>query len=181
MAGNVSNRVTNSPDDTYLKSTFYEQLVEHFFVSEVLQEAWYRFGKTAAVLRSEVDAFGYDLVFDCNGIERHVQLKTSKDDAKRQSQNVNIALAEKPYGCVVWIFRHEDQGTKRMKLTYRLFECGKEKRPPKWLEDTFNVAKHSKWNSKREQTERKAIRVVPKSKFEEIPDVHALVETFFGL
>ena len=39
-----------------LKSSFYEQLVEHVFISEVLQEAWYRYRQTVEVLRSEIDA-----------------------------------------------------------------------------------------------------------------------------
>ena len=62
--------------DTYLKSQFYEQLVEHALISEVLQEAWYSFGMTVEVLRAEVDAFGYDVVFECN---KHVVLRSDKD------------------------------------------------------------------------------------------------------
>ena len=53
-----------SSDDAYLKSLFYEQLVEHVFVSEIHQEAWYYFGETVEVLRSEVDSSGYDVVFE---------------------------------------------------------------------------------------------------------------------
>ncbi len=45
MADDTNDRLTNTPDDTYLKSVFYEQLAEHVFVSEVLQEVWYSFGK----------------------------------------------------------------------------------------------------------------------------------------
>ena len=86
----------NTPDNAYLKSVFYEQLVEHVFIAEVLQEAWYTFGMTAEVLRSEIDAFGYDLVFECNGKVRHVQLKASKHDAKASGQKVNVALARNP-------------------------------------------------------------------------------------
>ena len=109
-----------------------------------------------------------------------MQLKTSKHDAKASGQKVNVALAEKPYGCVVWIFRHEGQGTKRMILTYRLFECGKARKPPQSL-GGFKVAKHAKRNAQGEQTERKAIRVVPKREFKEIPDIHALVKILFRL
>ena len=97
--------ISASSDDMYLKSSFYEQLVEHVFLSEVLQEVWYRFGKTVEVLRSEVDASGYDVMFDCNGILRHVQLKTSKIDGKTARQKVNLALAEKPSGSVPGNYR----------------------------------------------------------------------------
>ena len=82
-----------SSEDVSLKSTFYEQLVEHVFVSEVLQEVWYRFGETAEVLRSEIDSSGYDVVLECNGYLRHIQLKATKTNAKASSQKVNIALA----------------------------------------------------------------------------------------
>ena len=92
-------------DATFLKSNFYEQLVEHVFISEILQEVWFAFGHTTEVLRSEVDSSGYDIVLECNDVVRHVQLKTSKSDAKRASQNVNIAIARKPSGCIVWLVR----------------------------------------------------------------------------
>ena len=65
----------NSDEDLYRKSSFYEQLVEHVFISEVLQEVWFHFGLTVEVLRSEVDASGYDVVFECNKKVRHVQLR----------------------------------------------------------------------------------------------------------
>ena len=45
----------------YLESSFREKLLEHVFVSELLQEAWLGRGQTMEVLRSEVDAAGYDL------------------------------------------------------------------------------------------------------------------------
>lgn len=80
--GNDDNGIPTLADDTSHQSTFYEQLVEHVFISEVLQEVWYGFGKTIEVLRSEVDTSGYNVIFECDGILRHVQLKTSKADAK---------------------------------------------------------------------------------------------------
>jgi hypothetical protein len=55
-------------EDQYQKSSFFEQLVEHAFISELLQEVYYRFGRTMEVLRSEIDAAGYDVVFECNGV-----------------------------------------------------------------------------------------------------------------
>ena len=166
-------------EDTFLKSTFYEQLVEHVFISEVLQEVWYSFGKTAEVLRSEVDASGYDVVFECNGFLRHVQLKTSKPDAKTSGQKVNIALAEKPSGCVVWIIRHEDQSSRRMRLSYRFF--GESAGQPLRLLESFKWAKHTKANTKGVKNYREAIRVVPKSCFKTIETTAKLVEVLFGL
>ncbi len=173
------NPPTIASDDTYLKSTFYEQLVKHVFISEVLQEVWYSFGKTAEVLYSEVDASGYDVVFDCNGVLRHVQIKTSKPDAKARGQKVNLALAEKPSGCVVWVLRQEDLVTRRMSLSYRFF--GDDAGKPLPSLHGFKIAKHTKGNRQGVKNQRTAIRVVPKSRFVRIPTTRELVGKLFGL
>lgn len=62
----------------YRESSFREKLLEHVFVSELLQEAWLGRRQTMEVLRSEVDAAGYDLVLECGGTIRYVQLKGSR-------------------------------------------------------------------------------------------------------
>jgi len=169
----------NVPDDSYLKSTYFEKLVEHAFISEVLQEVYYSFGKSVEVLRSEVDASGYDVVFECNGILRHVQLKTSKPDAKVSRQKVNLALAEKPSGCVVWIVWDEDRSTHRMRLSYLYFgdEAGK---PLRSIVD-YKVAKHTKANAQGVKLERSAIRLVPKGHFLKIATTRELVGHLFDL
>lgn len=159
---------------TSLMSSFYEQLVEHVFISEVLQEAWYGFGQAVEVLRSEIDASGYDVVFDCNGTVRHVQLKTSAVDSKTARQNVNIALAAKPSACVVWILRHEDAVTNRMKLSY-LYFGGDPGEPLPSLEN-FKMGQNP-----RSKTVRAAIRVLPKSTFVAVATTRELVARLFGL
>jgi hypothetical protein len=166
-------------EDIFLKSTFYEQLVEHVFISEVLQEVWYSFGKTAEVLRSEVDASGYDVVFECNGFLRHIQLKTSKPDAKTSGQKVNIALAEKPSGCIVWIMRHEDHSDRRMRLSYLFFGGDAGQSLPLLTE--FKVARHTKANAQGVKNYREAIRIVPKTRFRTAETTRELVEVLFGL
>lgn len=168
-----------SDQDVFLKSTFYEQMVEHVFVSEVLQEAWYGFGKTVEVLRTEVDSAGYDVVFECNRVLRHVQLKTSGSNAKAGGQKVNIALAEKPSGCVVWIVREEERPSRRMKLTYRFF--GEKAGMPLPSLESFKVAKHSKGDASGVKKERPNIRVVPKQHFVPVATTRELVELLFGV
>ena len=113
--------MTQDKSARYLKSNFYEQLVEHAFISELLQEAWFRYGKTVEVLRSEIDSSGYDLLLECNGVIRYVQFKNSIAGSKTAYQKINIALAEKPSGCVVWLMREEDEDTCRVKLRYLFF------------------------------------------------------------
>lgn len=175
---NSSSLTYSSNEDTYLKSSFYEQLVEHVFISEVLQEVWFHFGKTVEVLRSEVDASGYDVVLECNGKLRHVQLKTSRIGGKTASQKVNVALSSKPSGCVVWILRDEDKNDYRMRLTYLFF--GADAGKPLQLHDDFRVGKHTKGNKDGVKAERLSIRVVPKRKFHPIETTEELVKKLFG-
>ena len=175
----MTEELATSADEAYMKSTFYEQLVEHVFISEVLQEAWYYYGKTVEVLRSEVDASGYDVVLECNGVLRHVQLKTSRHESKTARQKVNIALASKPSGCVVWILRQEDLERCRASLSF-LFFGGTSGMPLPSLEG-FKVATHTKGNAEGVKKERAAIRVIPKAKFTPIATTRDLVAFLFGL
>ena len=172
-----------SRDDTFLKSSFYEQLVEHVFISEILQEVYFGHGLTVEVLRSEVDALGCDLVLDCNGILRHIQLKTSKPESRTARQKVNAALGTKPGGCVVWILRHEDPTIKRMRLSYRFFGGAPGKPLPSLAK--FKVAKHTKGDASGRKKERPGIRVVPKGAFTTIETTIEttveLVKVLFGL
>lgn len=170
---------TRALEDTYLKSGFFEQLIEHAFVSEILQEVYYGYGQVVEVLRSELDASGYDLVLECNGTMRHVQLKTSRPDGRTAVQKVHLKLAEKPGGCVVWIMRHEDPETRRMRLSYRYFGGEPSERLPSL--DQFKLAKHSKGDAFGEKKERPAIRVIPKSSFRVIETTSELVGVLFGL
>lgn len=169
---------TSTLDNVFLKSSFFEQLVEHVFIAEVLQRAWYSFGATVEVLRSEVDAYGYDLVLCCNDVIRHVQLKNSKHDAKTKVQKVNVALAKKPGGCVVWIFRDDRSGVGRMDLSYRFFGPKAGETPLSLA--GFKVARHTKGNAEGFKANREAIRLVPITKFSEVIDIGELVKMLFG-
>lgn len=163
----------------YLKSNFYEQLVEHAFISELLQEAWFRYGKTVEVLRSETDTTGYDLLLECNGVIRHVQLKNSIVGSKTAYQKINIALAEKPSGCVVWLMREEDESKNRVSLKYLFFGDVPGKPLPSL--ETFKIAKHTKSDAQGVKKERPLIRRIPKNKFIQLSGVDELIEKLFGL
>lgn len=166
-------------DDAFLKSSFFEQLVEHVFISELLQEVYYRFGMVVEVLRSEIDASGYDIVLECNGIIRHVQLKTSRALGKTSRQKVNIALSEKPSGCIVWIVRDEDNPDCRIKLSYRFF--GDDAGKPLPSLDGFSIAKHTKGNKDGVKAERPAIRIVNKGQFTHIETTTELAIRLFDI
>lgn len=162
----------------YLRSSFYEKLVEHVFISEVLQEVWFRHGKTVEVLRSEVDDSGYDVVLECGSVIRHIQLKTSHVGSRAASQKVNIGLADKPSGCVVWMLREEERPTGRMRLHYRFFGGESGRRLPSL--ERFRLARHTKADSKGVKARRPRIRVIPKGKFEELAGIEELVRRLFG-
>jgi len=167
------------PAQTYLRSRFFEKLVEHVFVSEILQETWYRFGHVVEVLRSEVDASGFDVVFECGRIVRHVQLKTTRPGATTQSQKVNVALADKPSGCIVWLVRKEDRTTCRMELSYLFFGNAAGEALP--LLKDFKVAKHTKGDKTGLKRERPNIRIVPKSQFRVVETTAELISLLFDI
>lgn len=169
--------VTNPTADLSFKSSFYEQVVEHVFMSEVLQEVWYRFKMAAEVLHSEIDASGFDVVIECNGVLRHVQLKTSRPGGKASSQKVNLILASKPRGCVVWILRDDDRPDCRMKLSYLLFDLACHE---PLGSTTYKTAKHTKGNAQGEKLERPGIKVVPKRLFEAVT-ITQLAQQLFDL
>jgi len=83
-------------------SILRERIAEHVFVGDALRELWCLGVTDVEVLRSEFDAFGYDLVMARGAIVRHIQFKTGTQ--KRPSMvSLSRALAEKPSGCVIWI------------------------------------------------------------------------------
>ena len=89
-------------------SAYREKLIEHLFVGELLKLSWLHHACSLEVAKPEVDNSGYDLIAEANGLVRHIQLKTSIIGGKTASQKVHTKLAEKPSGCVVWIYFNED-------------------------------------------------------------------------
>ena len=118
-------------------------------------------------------------MLECNEVLRYVQLKTSRQESKTARQKVNIALAAKPSGCIVWIVRSEDIESCRASLSYLFF--GGESRMPLPSLEGFKVATHTKGNAEGVKKERAAIRVIPKAKFTPIATTRELVAVLFGL
>ena len=75
----------------YQESLFREKMFEHAFLSEILQAAWLR-RQIVNVLRYDVDNAGCDLILECEGVSRHIQLKSSKSGAETSRVDVNIKL-----------------------------------------------------------------------------------------
>lgn len=148
------------------ESSTVEKLVEHLFLAELLQECWFRRRRLVEVLRSEVDAAGYDLILESRDVIRHVQLKASRKGAKTSKQTVNARLKDRVGGCVVWVFYAVDPETYRAELSYRWREAAS-------LPDTRG--RHTRGGATRENT-----RVIPKGEFEVLSDITVLADRLFG-
>lgn len=85
-------------------SVLREKVVEHIFLAELSRTLLLDLGMPFEILRAEFDANGYDVAIEAAGLLRHVQLKATSMTGRRANVDVQVALAEKPGGCVVWIF-----------------------------------------------------------------------------
>ena len=159
---------------SYLDSSGLEKVLEHRFVAELATSLWIEGCRDVEVLRSEVDAHGYDLVIEARGTMRHIQLKSMVTGGKKQHVTVNTRLAAKPSGCVVWF----DYDPLTLALgPFRWFGAS----PGACLPDTGDkIAKHSKANALGQKNERSRHRVIRKSKFQLVDTLPALLQLLFG-
>ena len=112
------------PANPYAKgprdARYVENIMEHAFLSEVLQHCWFMRHHRVEVIRPEVDAGGYDLVLEANNRVRHVQLKSySAGGAKGAPKLINARLRDHPDPCVVRISWKPNPETCRVDLQYR--------------------------------------------------------------
>ena len=174
--------IFNAPDiltDPKL-STYRAHLLEYELLSDLLKDAWFRRGEPLEILRAELDFSGFDVALECSGILRHVQLKASHKRSKTANQKLNIALSDKPSGCVVWTvasaWREEEPID--LQVHYLVFGGGPGEPLPSLAD--YRVAKHTKADTKGVKAERAAIRLVPKGAFHRITSVAALSDWLFG-
>lgn len=160
-----------------MRSQYREKMIEHVFVAEMWKEAWFRRKTVMEVLRSEVDGSGFDLLIECQGIQRHIQLKATEATGKARRQDVNTNLAKRPGGCVVWIFFDGDAVNGLTSLRYWFFggEPGQDLPPL-----GSKVARHTKANMQQVKVERPNIRVLGRGAFREIASSADLFTTLFG-
>ena len=156
-------------------SSFREKLIEHLLVGELLKRSWQRGDCAIETSRPEVDRAGYDLIAECNGHVRHIQLKASFRGAKTATQKVHLSLAEKPSGCVVWVYFDPDS----LELgPFLYFGDAPGKRLPDI--ESFKIAKHTKGNGQGVKAERPNHRVINKGKFKRIDSIEGLWDQLFG-
>jgi hypothetical protein len=150
-----------------------EKIVEHAFVGDALRALWRRGVFDVEVMRSELDAHGYDVVMGRDKIVRHIQFKAGIRD-KPQGVSVSSALADKPSGCVIWI--QVDNGLNMKRFWW--FGAGpKEPLPP--LGD--RISKRIRRTKEGVRPLRKKHRIVNGSKFRPIGTLDEVLETLFGV
>jgi hypothetical protein len=155
-------------------SSSREKVLEHLLIGELLRCMWRKGIWDMEVLRGEVDMAGYDIVFEAGGIIRHVQLKSCHRTATTSQVGINVGLAKKPSGCVIWT--HFDPIT--LELGPFLWFGGAPGAPLPGLGEV--VGKHTKANREGVKAERPNIRVLKRRQFTVLPNVEALVDALFG-
>ena len=162
-------------ENHYLHSLFREKLIEHLFISELFKHSWTNEDFSLEVSKPEVDNQGYDIVAEANGVIRHIQLKAAYRGSSTRQQKLHSALAQKPSGCIIWIYFDQDT----LELGPYLYFGGSAGDP---LPDTTDLktAKHTKANAEGIKAERPAIRIVSKNKFSLLSSVDELYEKLFG-
>ena len=157
------------------ESSFREQMLQHVFISEVLQEVWLRHRRPIKIVRSEVDSSGYDLVMEYDNITRHVQLKSSRPDAATARLTIDARLAQKASGCVVWLLYRVRPDMLRIELSYRFF--GSDPGRPLPPLEKYEVAHHARGEGK---GARPGLHIVPKTDFSAEMDLRHLLARLFG-
>lgn len=157
-----------------LFSTLRENIIEHLFAGELLRRLWQLSVFDAEILKSEFDAGGYDLVITWKNITRHIQLKVSREGGARSQVNVNLRLAEKPNGCVVWISVDDNLVLKN----YSFF--GEKPHIPLPSILTMKVVKHTKGNAQGIKLAREGHRLIKKNQFTALRDLDHLLEYLLG-
>jgi hypothetical protein len=153
-------------------SSLREQYLEYGFLGELCQEMWKR-GTEMDILRSHTDRSGYDILLEANGIERHIQMKSSFVGAKTARQKINIRLADRPSGCVIWV-RFDPE---TLDLVEFLWFGSSPGEPLPELGNT--IGRHSKGNSEGYKAQRAAIRVINKGRFETVRSMSELADRLF--
>ncbi len=171
----VENSEAGGPDKAlFTNSSLREKILEHQFVGELLRVLWCKGMQQVELLKAEVDAGGYDLVLECNGVMRHVQLKSSYRGAKTSRVNINVGLQRRHSGCVVWIMF--DPATMRIGPFLWLGN------PPDQPTPGFGarIGRHSKGDQHGRKAERPNIRVVSKAEFTVLDSMEDLADALFG-
>lgn len=154
-------------------SVLREKVIEHIFLAELSRTLLLDLATPFEVLRAEFDANGYDVVLEAAGLLRHVQLKATAATGRRAHVDINLSLAEKPGGCVVWIFVDPQTLT----LGPFLWFGGAAGQPLPPLGD--REVRHAKGDATGNKKVRSGLRRLPKGQFTRIASIKELAAVLF--
>jgi hypothetical protein len=171
--GPIGDRAMNETPHT-TDSSLREKLIEHIFIGELLRCLWMKGVRNVEVLRPEVDMGGYDVAIECNNVLRHVQLKSSHKSATTRRVNVNLNLAVKPNGCVIWIIFDAET-----LAVGPFFWFGNLPNQSK-IDLGTRTARHTRANHLGQKSERHNIRTLARGQFDRLDTVSDVVARLFG-
>jgi hypothetical protein len=158
-------------------SLYFEKLVEHRFISDMMTYCLYKEGITLEIIHAEIDTNGYDLILSYKNINRYIQLKTSEEGSTTSSQKINLLITEKENPCIIWIIRHYDNKMNDFRFKYLFWGSNRQELLPNI--GKYKIAKHTKANSSGIKKQRQNIRIIPKGDFIEINSIEGLFEKLF--
>lgn len=92
------------PDFIYQNSRFFENLLEHRFLFDLRRHLVLRKDPMLLnVLKSEVDAFGFDLVLSVGEHTYHIQMKTRSGSPPTNSYELSESLWRLQNACAIWM------------------------------------------------------------------------------
>jgi hypothetical protein len=150
-------------------------VLEHLFVGEVMRYCWRNGLSRIEMLKSQVDNSGYDIVLEAHGVMRHIQLKASHVGAAIAGVSINIQLANKPSGCVIWMYFEPET----LQFARFLWFGQKPGEPLGGLEG-YKTGMHTKANAQGIKTERANIRYLTKKAFTRLDTIDEVVKALFG-
>lgn len=155
-------------------SVLREKVIEHIFLAELSRSLLLDLELPFEVLRSEFDAFGYDVVIEANRVLRHIQLKATTAKGARAHVDVQVALAGKPGGCVVWVFVDPET----LQLGPFLWFGGKPGEPLLPMGD--RAVRHTRGDAEGVKKIRSGLRRLPKGLFVRFEAIGDLAKAMFG-
>ena len=124
-----------TPEFVKTNSTFIENVLEHLFIHDVSRTILLRHGVVLNIMRSEIDAFGFDLVLSSEKRTVYLQMKTRSNSITSSPYSVAEALWKRDNSFVVWMLYNS---SKLVPISYYCLDCS-----AKYF-DTFEVSKKRK-------------------------------------
>jgi hypothetical protein len=92
-----------TPEFIAQNSTFLENVLEHRFIFDVSKHLLYNQNLIVNIMKSEVDAFGFDFVLSAGGRTVYIQMKTRSNAPPTNGYAIADALWTLDNGYVVWL------------------------------------------------------------------------------